>query len=80
VAEERTAEQIEREIEQSRAALAQTVDQLAYRTDPKRIVAETKKKLRDRAQTTEGRIAIGVASAIVVVLVIRRIRKSRSSE
>jgi hypothetical protein len=80
VAEERTAEQIQREIEQSRAALAQTVDQLTYRTDPKRIAAETKQRLRDKAQTTQGRIVIGAAGAVVVLLIVKRIRKARKSD
>jgi hypothetical protein len=79
VAEERSAEQIQRDIEQSRTALAQTVDQLAYRTDPKRIAAQTKQRLRDRAQTTSGRIVIGAAGAVVVLLIVKRIRKSRKS-
>lgn len=80
MAEERTAEQIQREIEQSRAALAQTVDQLTYRTDPKRIAADTKERLRDKAQTTQGRIVIGAAGAVVVLLIVKRIRKARKSD
>jgi Protein of unknown function (DUF3618) len=80
VAEERSAEQIQREIEQSRTALAEAVDQLAYRTDPKRIVNQTKQRLRDKANTTQGRIVIGGAGALVLVLVVRRIRKGRRSD
>jgi hypothetical protein len=80
VAEERNAEQIQREIEQSRAALASAVDQLAYRTDPKRIADQTKQRLLDKAQTTQGRIVIGAAGALVLLLVVRRIRKGGKSD
>jgi hypothetical protein len=80
VTEPRNAEQIQREIEQSRAALAGAVDQLAYRTDPRRIVDQTKQRLRDKAQTTQGRIVIGAASVLVLVLVVRRIRKGGTSD
>ena len=80
MAEERNAEQIQREIEQSRAALASAVDQLAYRTDPKRIADQTKRRLLDKAQTTQGRIVIGAAGALVLLLVVRRIRKGGKSD
>jgi hypothetical protein len=80
VTEPRNAEQIQREIEQSRAALAGAVDQLAYRTDPRRIVDQTKQRLRDKAQTTQGRIVIGAAGVLVLVLVVRRIRKGGKSD
>ncbi len=80
MAEERTAEQIQQEIEQSRVALADAVDQLTYRADPKRIVEQAKQRLLDKAQTTQGRIVIGAAGALVVVLVLRRIRKGGKSD
>ena len=75
MAGERSAEEIQRDIERSRAALAEAVDQLAYRTNPKRVSEKVKQSLKDRAQTTQGRIVIGVAGALVVVMVVRRIRK-----
>jgi hypothetical protein len=71
----RSADDIQREIEKSRAALAETVDQLAHRTNPKRAVDNAKQTLREKAQTTQGRIVIGAAGGLVVLLIIRRIRK-----
>jgi hypothetical protein len=72
---ERSADDIQRDIEKSRAALADTVDQLAYRTNPKRAVANAKQSLRERTRTPQGQAVIAVVSGLVVVLVIRRIRK-----
>jgi uncharacterized protein DUF3618 len=72
---ERSADDIQRDIEKSRAALADAVDQLAYRTNPKRAVDNVKQTLRQKAQSTQGRIVIGVAGGLVVLLVIRRIAK-----
>jgi hypothetical protein len=75
VAGERSADDIQRDIEKSRAALAAAVDQLAYRGSPKRIVEKTKQTLREKAQSTPGRIVIAATSTLVVVLIVRRIRK-----
>jgi len=75
VAGERSAEQIQHDIENSRAALAEAVDQLAYRTNPKRVIDNVKQTLREKAQSPQGKVAIGVAGGLVVVLVIRRFRK-----
>jgi hypothetical protein len=68
---ERTADDIQRDIERSRAALAQAVDQLAYRASPKRL----KDSLREKANSTQGRIVIGVAGGVVALLIVKRIRK-----
>ena len=43
---ERSADDIQRDIERSRAALAKAVDQLAYRTNPKRVADNAKQTLR----------------------------------
>jgi osmotically-inducible protein OsmY len=75
VAGERKAEDIERDIEQSRAALAEAVDQLAYRTNPKRVSDNVKQTLREKAQSTQGKIVIGVAGGVVALLIIKRFRK-----
>jgi hypothetical protein len=74
VAENRTADDIQRDIEQARASLAVSVDQLAERTSPKRIATQTKQTLIAKAQTPAGRAIIGGAVALVVLLVIRSIR------
>jgi hypothetical protein len=75
VAGERSAEDIQRDIERSRAALAEAVDELAHRTNPRRVADNFKQSLRARAQTTQGRIVIGVAGGVVVLLVVKRFRK-----
>ena len=72
---ERSAEEIQRDIEQARTALAGAVDQLAERTSPKRLVAQVKATVRQQAQTPAGKAVIGAAGVLVVLLVIRRIRK-----
>jgi uncharacterized protein DUF3618 len=72
---ERSADDIQRDIENSRAALAEAVDQLAYRTNPKRAVDTLKQTLREKAQTRQGRIVLGTAGGLVVLLIIRRIAK-----
>jgi predicted O-methyltransferase YrrM len=74
---ERNADDIQRDIEQSRAALAEAVDELAYRTNPKRVANNAKQSLREKAQTTQGRIAIGVAGGVLALLIVRRVRNAR---
>jgi hypothetical protein len=75
VAGERSADDIQRDIENSRAALASAVDQLAYRSNPKRVMENAKKTLRERAQSPQGRAVIAVTGGLVVIVIIRRIRK-----
>jgi hypothetical protein len=75
VADERSADQIQRDIEASRAALAQTVDELVFRTNPKRVVEKTKVSLREKAQTPEGKAVIYSVGAVVALLVLRRLFK-----
>jgi osmotically-inducible protein OsmY len=72
---ERSADDIQRDIEKSRAALSDAVDQLAYRANPKRVTEKAKQTLRDKAQSPQGRAVIGVTGGLVVLLIIRRIRK-----
>ena len=72
---ERSADDIQRDIEQARVGLAQAVDQLAYRTNPKRVSEQVKQTLRARANSTEGRIVIGVTGGVVLLLIVKRIRK-----
>jgi hypothetical protein len=72
---DRTADEIQSEIVAARSALAQTVDELAYRTNPKRVVEHTKQSLREKAQTPQGQAVIGGVGLLVLVLVIRRFRK-----
>jgi hypothetical protein len=71
---ERSADDIQREIEGARVKLAGAVDQLAYRTSPKRVVENAKQTLKERAQSPQGRVVIGVVGGLVVIQIIRRIR------
>jgi hypothetical protein len=72
---ERSADEIQRDIEQARASLVNAVDQLAVRTDPKRLANEAKQSLVQKARTPQGKAVIGGAGLLVALLVIRRIRK-----
>jgi predicted O-methyltransferase YrrM len=74
---ERSAEDIQRDIERSRAALAEAVDELAYRTNPKRVGDNLKQSIREKAQTTQGKIVIGVAGGVIALLIVKRIRNAR---
>jgi hypothetical protein len=71
----RSADEIQTDIVKSRAALAETVDQLAFRASPKRVLDNARQALREKAATTEGKIVIGAAGGLLVLLIVRRIRK-----
>jgi hypothetical protein len=72
---ERSADDIQRDIERARTGLAGAVDQLAYRTNPHRVVDNAKQTLREKANTTPGRVAIGITGGLVVLLIVKRFRK-----
>jgi hypothetical protein len=75
VAGERRATDIQRDIERARVSLGQAVDQIAYRTNPKRVRDNVLATLKEKAQTPQGKAVIGGAGAVLVLLVIRRVRK-----
>ena len=75
VAANRTADDIEHDIEQARASLAVAVDQLAERTSPKRIVNQTKQSLAAKARTPAGMAVLGGTAVVVALLVVRRMRR-----
>ena len=72
---ERSAEDIQRDIEKSRAALASAVDQLAYRTNPKRVTENAKQSIRAKVQSPQGQAVLAVVGGLLAVVIIRRIRK-----
>jgi hypothetical protein len=72
---ERSADDIQRDIERARTELASAVDQLAYRTNPKRVVEKTKRSLAARARTPQGQAVIAAAGGLVVFVLYRRFRK-----
>jgi hypothetical protein len=79
VAANKTADDIQRDIEQARTSLAVAVDQLAERTSPKRIANQTKQNLITKAKSPAGRAIIGgTAAAMVALFVIRGLRRRRA--
>jgi hypothetical protein len=72
---ERGADDIERDIEQARVTLASAVDQIVYRTSPKRLSEQAKQSLTEKAKTPQGKAVIGGAGVVVVLLIVRRVRK-----
>jgi hypothetical protein len=75
---------LEREIEETRQRLAQTIDQLAYRAHPKTIVGREVTSVKAHfvdLETGEPRtdnilkVAGGVVGALVLLAVIRRIAR-----
>jgi hypothetical protein len=74
---DRRSDDILQEIEQARVALADAVDRLAQRGDPKRLATQVKVAIRLKIESPQGRAALGACGAVVALLVIRRIRNSR---
>jgi hypothetical protein len=76
VAGERSADDIQHEIEEARIALAGAVDEIAYRTNPKRISRSLKQSLLEKASSPQGRAIIAGTGVVVVFVAIRRFRKN----
>lgn len=77
MATQRDASQIRAEIEQARDRLAVTVDELAVRLAPKRLVDDAKQSLRQKAMTPQGKAVLAGAGLLLGVLMIRNLRRSR---
>ena len=77
MATQRDASVIRSEIEQARDQLATTVDQLAERLAPKRLVDDVKTTLKEKALTPQGKAVLGGAGLLLSVLMIRNLRRSR---
>jgi hypothetical protein len=67
---QREPEIIQRDIEQTRAQLAQTLDQIALRANPRRLADQGKQQL---LHTQKGRAVIGGAAGLVTLLVTLRV-------
>lgn len=82
MADPRTPEQIEADIESQREQLAQTVDQLSAKFDVKSRTQAKVADVRDRATTVEGKprpevlAAAGSLVAMTIVLVVWRLRRT----
>ena len=72
--QQRDPETIQREIEQTRAQLASTLDELADRASPKRVASRGASALTG---TTRGRAILGGAAGLVVALVALRLTRRR---
>jgi hypothetical protein len=74
---------IEREMEEARDRLASTIDQLAYRTNPKTIIRREVAAVKATFVDADGnprtenilKVAGGVAGFVVVLAVIRRVTR-----
>ena len=74
---EREAAEIRIELDQARDRLATTVDQLADRLAPQRLMDETKAKVMAKVNSPVGMAVIGGAGLLLTVLVIRNLRRGR---
>ncbi|MCW2495446.1 DUF3618 domain-containing protein [Jatrophihabitans sp.] len=72
---ERSADEIQRDIEQARVTLASSVDEITYRTNPKRVSEGVKATLIAKAKTPQGQAVLGGAGVLVLVVVVRRFRR-----
>ena len=67
-------DRIEQEIAQAREDLANTLDQLAERANPQRLAADAKSRALAVLNTPPVKFSLIGAGALVVVLVVRKIR------
>ena len=76
-ATQRDAQQSRSEIEHARDQLAGTVDLLADRLAPKRLVDEMKSTIKAKVSSPTGKAVIGASAIVVSLIVIRNFRRSR---
>ncbi|MFC9790242.1 DUF3618 domain-containing protein [Rhodococcus sp. NPDC127528] len=69
----RDTESIERDIERARNQLASTLDELSVRTNPKRLVENTKVAVLAKVNEPPVKFALIGAGALVALLVVRKI-------
>jgi len=73
----RDPEQIQREIEASRAQLATTLDQLAERTSPKRLAGQARESALVFFSSPPGMALLGAVGLLVALRVARSARNRR---
>ena len=77
----RDPKQIQAEIDQARYALAGTLDEIAYRTNPKKIVGDARTNAQNWVASPQGQLAVrvvaGVVALRVTLRVVRTVRKRR---
>lgn len=69
----RDPDEIERDIERARDALAATLDELGDRANPSRLADSGKESLASMLENPKVRYAIAGVGALVVLLVVRKI-------
>jgi hypothetical protein len=70
----RDPRQIQLEIDAARESLAATLDQLTYRTSPKRLKTQAQEAVVRFLQSPAGKATIGAVGVVVTVLVVRAVR------
>lgn len=79
VATQRDAAVIKAEIEQARDQLAVTVDQLATRLAPQRLIENTKASIMAKINSPTGKKVIAGTGVVVTIIVVRNFRRSHRS-
>jgi hypothetical protein len=74
VAVPRDPREIQLEIDSARESLAATLDQLTYRTSPKRLRAKGQEAVVRFLQTPAGKAAVGAVGVLVTFVVVQKIR------
>jgi hypothetical protein len=70
----RDPRQIQLEIDAARESLAATLDELTYRTSPKRLKAKGRAAVEQFLRTPAGQATVGVVGLLVTIAVVQKIR------
>ena len=70
----RDPRQIQLEIDAASESLAATLDQLTYRTSPKRLLAQGQAAFQRFLQTPAGMAAAGAVGLLLTVVVVQKVR------
>jgi Protein of unknown function (DUF3618) len=70
----RDPRQIQLEIDAARESLAATLDQLAYRSSPKRLTAEGRAAVERFLQTPVGMAAVGAVGLLLSLVIVQKVR------
>jgi hypothetical protein len=70
----RDPRQIQLEIDAARESLAATLDQLTYRTSPKRLRTQAREAAERFLQSTAGVATVGAVGLLLTVVVVRKVR------
>ncbi|MDQ2782499.1 MAG: DUF3618 domain-containing protein [Actinomycetota bacterium] len=70
-----STDSIERDIERARDSLASTLDELATRTNPKRLLEQAKTKIAASLAEPKVKAALAGVAGLVLVVVVARARR-----